>query len=296
MKVIFCNDDIGLTYGFTEAIKDTYLIGNSTSTSIRTNGTAYDYAVKLLKTSLKSIGLGIHLNLVDGKTHSANLANSSGNYKFNFFKYLLLSHNKPLLADIETDLDYQFQKVLNDGLKIDHASGHCHTYAIPAIFEIVCRLCKKYKIKSVRLLQEPFYLTTSMSKNMTPFVNYNIIKLFILNYFNKQNKATLERYQLTTTDAFYGVLYTNTMNFQTVKAALDDAKKRGFKTIEILIHPAYSKDPRDKTYTSKIIENYVRLNSRRTETAVIQSSRMKELLSSKEIKLSTYKDTQTNDL
>ena len=283
-----CNDDIGLTFGFTEAIKDTFLKGTSSSTSIRTNGTAYKYAVRLLKTNLKSIGLGIHLNLVDGKSHTANLANQSGNYKFNFLHYLLLCRNKSVLADIEVELDYQFQKVLKDGLKIDHASGHCHTYAIPAIFEIVCRLCKKYNIKSIRLLQEPFYTTESITKNITPFFNLNIIKFFLLRSFNKQNRATLKKYKLTTTNAFYGVLYTNTMSFQTIKAALNDAKKKGFRTIEILIHPAYSKDPRDKTYTSRIIKNYVGLKARRIETTTIQSKEMKNILSSTGIELSTY--------
>lgn len=290
MKVILCNDDIGLTYGFTEAIKDTFLKGTCSSTSIRTNGTAYDYAKKLLKTNLKTMGLGIHLNLVDGKAHTTNLANQSGNYKFSFFQYLLLSRNQALLADIEADLDYQFRKVLSDGLKIDHASGHCHTYAIPAIFEIVCRLCKKYNVKSVRLLQEPFYLTASISKNIVPFVNSNIIKFILLNYFNKQNLATLKKYKLTTTDAFYGVLYTNTMNFQTVEAAFKDAKNRGYQIIELLIHPAYANDPRDKTYTSKIIKDYVRLKVRQIETSTIQSKTIKELFSFLKIQLATYKD------
>lgn len=290
MKVILCNDDIGLSYGFTEAIKDTFLKGNSTSTSIRTNGTAYAYAVKLLKTELKSIGLGIHLNIVDGKAHTANLANLSGNYKFNFLQYLLMGRDKPLLAGIETELDYQFKKVLNDGLKIDHISAHFHAHAIPAIFEIVCRLCKKYEIRSIRSLQEPFYLTTSISKNLTPFINSNIAKFCLLNYLSKQNKRTLKRYGLTTTDAFYGILYTDTMNFQTIKAALDDARKRRFKTIEILIHPAYSKDPRDKVYTSQMIKNYVNSKTRQIETLVIQSKKVRDLLFSEGIELSTYKD------
>lgn len=80
------------------------------------------------------------------------------------------------------------------------------------------------------------------------------------------------------------------MNFETVKAALVDAKKRGFKTIEILIHPAYSNDPRDKTYTSKLINTYIHSKSRRIETRAALSKRMKNLLSSPGIELSTFKE------
>lgn len=290
MKVIVCNDDIGLTYGFTEAIKDTFLKGNSSSTSIRTNGSAYGYAVKLLKTKLKSIGLGIHLNLIDGKAHTSNLANPQGYYKYNFLQYLLLSWNKSLLADIEAELNYQFEKVLRDRLIIDHASSHRHVFIIPAIFEIVCRLCKRYKIKSVRFLREPFYFTKSNSKNLMPLINSNIVKFLLISYFNKQNKATLKKYGLTTTDAFYGVLYTDIMNLETINAALSDAKNRGFKTLEILIHPAYPKDPRDKIYPSRVIKNYVNSKARKIETAISLSKDMNNILCSPEFTLSTYKD------
>ncbi len=290
MKVILCNDDIGLTYGFTEAIKDTFLKGNSSSTSIRTNGIAYNYAVKLLKTKIKSIGLGLHVNLVDGKAHISKLANSSGDYKFNFLQYLLKSGDKSFLNDVEGEIDYQFKKVINDGLKIDHVSAHRHTYIIPAIFEIICRLCKKYNVKSIRLLQEPFYTTESVLKNISPFINSNIIKFWLANFFNKKNKSILKKYQLKTTEAFYGVLYTDAMDFQTIKSALDNAQKRGYKTIEILIHPAYANDPRDKIYTSKLVNKYIHSKARRTETSAALSKKIKNLLSSPIIKLSSFRD------
>lgn len=290
MKVVLCNDDIGLTYGFTEAIKDTFLKGNSSSTSIRTNGPAYDYSVKLFKKELKGIGLGIHLNLVDGQAHTAKMADITGYYKYNFLQYLLLSQNKTFLKNIEGELDFQFQKVLRDGLKIDHASSHRHTYIIPAIFEIVCKLCRKYEIKSVRLIQEPFYLTNSLTKNINPLINTNLLKFFLSNSFANQNRAILKKYGLNSTDAFYGVLYTDSMDLQTIRAALDDAKKRKYKSIEILIHPAYPKDKRDKIYTSQVVKDYVKLNSRRTETNVSLSKELRNLFLSKDFKLSTYKD------
>lgn len=290
MKVILCNDDIGLTFGFTEAIKDTFLKGTSSNTSIRTNGPAYDFSVKLLKTSLKGIGLGLHLNLVDGKAHTTVMANRSGNYKYNFLQLLILSQNKTVLKNIEKELDFQFQKVTKDGLRIDHVSCHRHTYIIPAIFEIICKLCKKYQIRSIRLIQEPFYLTNSFKKNISPFITSNFLKFLISNYFAKQNRSLLKKYRLTSTDAFYGVLYTDAMNLQTIQAALEDAKKRHFKSIEILIHPAYPKDHRDKIYTSQVVREYVRQKSRLIETKVSLSKGLKQLFSSTDFKLSTYKN------
>lgn len=287
MKVIVHNDDFGLTYGFTEAIKDSFLKDVITSTSIRTNGTAYHLAVKLLKTSLRSIGLGLHLNLVDGKAHTKALSNKDGFYKYNFLQYLILSYfNKKILAGIEGEFDVQFKKVFKDGLKIDHVSGHNHTYAIPPIFEIVCRLCRKYNIEAVRLPNEPYYLTYSL-KDFLSLLNLNIIKLLILKFFNRQNKKIVKKYGLKTTDAFYGVLHTGYMDYRTIKAVLEDTQKGGYKTIEILGHSAYL-DPRDKTYTSKVIKNYVNTKNRKVETETFQAKQLKDLLST--ITTITYRD------
>lgn len=290
MKAIIQSDDFGLSFGFTEAIKDCFLLGNISSTSIRTNGMAYKYAVKLLKNKLADIGLGIHLNLVDGPAHQAALADSSGNYKFNFLQYLLLAQNNKFLKDVEAELDWQFQQVLKNGLKVDHVSGHNHTYIIPPIFAIVCQLCRKYQIKSIRLPSEPYYLIGSLTADLKPLFNLNIIKFLIVKQFSQQNKLTLKKYHLKTTDAFYGVLHTDNMSFEVIKAALQDAKTRGFKTIEILGHPAYSNDPRDKTYTSKAIKDYIHSANRRLETATFQTPQLADLLKETAVETTSYRN------
>ena len=89
MKAIFHNDDFGLTYGFTDAIKDSFQNGVTTSTSLRTNGFAYKYAVKLSKGPLRKIGLGLHVNITQGKAHTKGEVEKFGVYKYNFRKLFL---------------------------------------------------------------------------------------------------------------------------------------------------------------------------------------------------------------
>ncbi len=99
MKAIIHNDDLGLTYGFTQGIKECYKKGITTSTCIRTNGYAYKYAASLIKTDLKNIGLGMHLNITQGPTHTKGISDKNGNYKYGFFGYFIhcLFGNKKLL-------------------------------------------------------------------------------------------------------------------------------------------------------------------------------------------------------
>ena len=149
INVIINNDDLGLNYGFNEAISDCYTNGIATSTSIRTNGLAYKDAIRLIKGSLDGIGLGIHLNLTDGKTKTKYLQNKIGEYRRDFFGYYRDTklHDKKLLSAIERDFNQQFDEVKKSGIALDHINSHNHIHMIPEIFEIAAKLAKKKRDK-----------------------------------------------------------------------------------------------------------------------------------------------------
>ncbi len=291
MRVIIQNDDFGVNYSFNKGVVLSLKSGLTTSVSVRTNGVAFSEAVKLLKNSYKNKGIGLHLNLTEGPTHLNSLANSNGKYKYTYIEYILLSlsKNKKVLNSIEQELNYQLQICKEIGLKIDHLSGNDHIHMIPQIFEICCRLAIKYNIKYIRLTREPFYLTNSPIQNLKPLANTNILKFILLNLFAKINLKTLKKYRLNTTQAFYGVLYTNNMTQTAVINALKNAQNKNFEAIEILLHPALP-DKRDLIYTSSFIEKYTNQNNRSVELKTLESKKLKSYIQKLKILLSTYKD------
>ncbi len=290
MKVVFCNDDFGVTYGFTKGISECFLRGITTSTAICVNGNAYTYAVKLLKSKLKKINVGLHLNLDYGKTTTKELQNNEGRYKFTFFKYLIFLKlfNKSLLRSLKKDLDYQFKKAITDNLNITFVNGHDHIYMIPPIFEIVCKLCKKYGIKYIRLPREPYYFTRNVRQDLGIIFSPNIIKFFILNKYSKKNYDVMKKYNLKTTDAFYGVLHTQRMNTSTIMAALSNARLNNYQYIEILGHPANINDRNDATYETKAYEKFARSKSRIIEKKAFQSSVLKKMIRDKKLELTSF--------
>ena len=68
-KIIINADDYGLSKSFNKGIEEAYLNGFLTSTSVRINGKMYSKeGMKLLKERCPDIGVGLHLNIVEGKT------------------------------------------------------------------------------------------------------------------------------------------------------------------------------------------------------------------------------------
>lgn len=282
MDVIFEADDFGYSFGTVEGVKDAFLDGVASSTSVVVNGDAFKYGLKILKKKLRKIGVGLHLNITDGHFRKSLLTDEGGFYKYNFASlfYFNLFSNEKLLLQIEKDFDAQIRVALDSGLKIDHLNSERHVHMISPIFKIVCKLAKRYKIKCVRITKEPF---------ITPFTNFNLLKWLILRILSRTNERILKRYNLKGSDATYGILFTNNMDEDNLKNILIHAGKRRFKLIEIISHPAYPTDPRDKNYTSKRLSRYLTQKNRLTEMEALKSAKVKTLISELKIRAVSYK-------
>lgn len=281
MKLVISNDDFGLTFGFNAAIEECFKKGVTTSTSIITNGFAFQNSLKLLRTSLKNISLGLHLNITHGEAFSEELATSEGLYKFEFHDYYirLVRNNPKLLKAISRDLESQFKvSIEKHNLPIDHVDGHDHIHMIPSIFEIVCKLCRKYNINYLRLTNEPYYLTGSILQNLVPLINKNIIKFVILNYLSQGNQKLLEQYKLRSPQSFYGILHSNNINNVTFTKAIEDALHRNSDLVEIALHPAFPNYPKDRNFPDKTVERFATSQQREKEMKTITSTYIKQFI------------------
>ena len=292
MKLIVHNDDLGLTYGFTEGIRECFKKGITTSTCIRTNGYAYKHSLSLLKKDLKGIGLGLHLNITQGPSHTKGLAEAEGHYRYGFFGYIvgLLFDEKKLLKSIGQDFEAQFEIAQSDGLKFDHLNSQDHVHMIPQIFEVVCQFAVKHKIKYVRVCDENYYLTGSFVKDAMPFFNSNLIKFIVLKVFSRINRRILEKYGLKTSENFYGVLHTNNMDGKAYIGALKDALKRRIGTVEVLSHPTYTFHENDREYIARSLVRYANSKNRDIERKTLISQKVKDFIGKNGVNLVNYKN------
>ena len=290
MKLVFSNDDFGLSFGFNEAIKDSFIKGTTTSTSILANGKAYNNAVEIYKNHLKDIGIGIHLNLTDGKANVPELSDSYGDFNNTFLSlYHKIRSKSSLLKPIKIEFKKQIEKALNSGLPIDHIDSDKHIHMIPPIFEVTCLCAKEFNIKHVRLTRENIYSVKPIRECFTFQTIENIPKLIILNSFSKINFNTAIKHSISVPDAFYGVLYTNEMTDNKIISALENAKRRSYNTVEILSHPGYIDDARDTSSISPLMYKYSKLQARESEAKTTKSKKIFNYLKDNKIERVNFK-------
>lgn len=238
-KFILNADDFGMSKALNKAVLDGYNNGFLTSTSICANGEAFEAAVNEIIPECPRLGVGVHLNIIEGKALQKfdsvkSLTNPACEFNNGYLKLIYLANNSWFLEQVETEFRAQIEKVLKY-TKVSHFDSHVHVHAIPNIFEITCKLAKEYGIKQVRTQHEKFYLVQDIKKHLNIKYPPNILKILLLNQFTFQNKKVIKEYGLTTNDYIIGVGYTGMMDDDTIYQGLSVIKEDA--VAEALIHP-----------------------------------------------------------
>jgi len=227
---------------FNKAVLDGYNSGFLTSASLTANGEAFNPAVNEIIPECPNLGIGVHLNIIEGKTvqdftKTSMLTDLNGHFSNGYLKLMYLSNGAHFLGQVEKEFRAQIEKVLQH-TKVYHLDSHVHVHGIPSIFEITCKLAKEYGIKQVRTQFEKFYLIPDVKKHLNLKYPPNILKILLLNHFTIKNRETIKQYELTTNDYIIGVGYTGMMDDKTLLEGLSSLKEDASNAVvEALIHP-----------------------------------------------------------
>lgn len=252
-KFILNADDFGMSKAFNRAVLDGYHNGFLTSASLCANGKAFNAAVNEIIPECPNLGLGVHLNIIEGRslTKAPLLTNKKGKFNNGFLSILLKSHDESFLNQVEFEFRTQIETVMNYA-KVDHIDSHVHTHSIPNLFKITAKLAKEYNIPYIRTQYEEMYFVPSIRKHVNLKYPPNILKILLLNYFTSINKKVVEEYGLKTNDNLIGVGYTGLMDDLTIEyglRAIEDSH-----ITEALIHPChYATSNKNQHYTEFLI-------------------------------------------
>ena len=241
-RFILNADNLGLSKAFNKGILESYQEGFLKSTSIVANGEAFDEAINFIIPKCSDLGIGIHLNISEGKSLCTDLeflTNSEQVFNNSFWDILIKSYSSKdnsFFEEIEREFRRQIEKVLSKKQMITHIDSHKHIHSIPPIFEIVCRLAKEYGIKQVRTHFEKFYIIPDLHKHFSKTYFKNLIKLSYLNIFSLINEATTHKWGLKTNDYIIGIGYNSIMDALAISYGIS-AVDRDNITVEVILKP-----------------------------------------------------------
>ena len=279
-KFVLNADDFGMSNAFNTAVFEGYQAGILKSTSLVANGDAFDEAVNKIIPQTPDLGIGVHLNIIEGKALTKDLreiTDANGNFNLSYGKLILKSYNpknQEFLEQLEIEFRAQIEKIKNAGIKISHIDSHVHTHAIPPIFKLVCKLAQEYGIKQIRTQHEHFYTIPDVFIHLNTKYPINLIKIALLDIFTIQNKPVAKQFNLNTNDYLIGVGYTSMMNNLTISCGLSSLKNKKDIVAEALIHPC--------RYEDGTVDNHF------TEYRITQSEKLKNKIEQMGYEIGNY--------
>ena len=277
-KLIINADDFGLTNGINKGVILAHKKGILTSATLIPNMPAFKEAIILAKEN-KTLGIGIHLNIIRGKPVSdpqkvETLLNNKGNFLtiYPFLKKFI--SRKINIKEIEYEFSAQIEKVLKEGIEITHFDSEKHIHSLPAIMRIVIKLAKKYEIPRIRFINE-FCLSFDI----------RALKAGIISYLNKKMKKEILKAGILIPDKFYGICESGKMNVKKFKKILSNISPG---ITEIMTHPGiidadYKKIEQEYGY-------YYLGKEREEELKALTSTDLKNIIEKENIQLINYGD------
>jgi len=245
MKRLIVNaDDFGLTAGVNQAIIEAHQDGLISSTSLLANGEAFADAISVSRRA-PGLGVGIHLNLTEGKpvapaagVHS--LINGRGLFArkpAGLWRAILLGRVSS--TEIERELRAQIEKVLAAGTVPTHLDSHKHVHALPALGEMSVRLASQYGVKAIRSITET---RTALSYLLARFPRAKVkilrqrLSSFALSALSRGWRRRLPHAALACAEHFYGVTVTGFLDEEVLREILLHLPDG---TSELMCHPGY---------------------------------------------------------
>lgn len=294
MKLIVYNDDLGVTHGLNEAVRQLHLAGVTTAAALRIDGAAVGHAVDEVLPALPRLEVGLHLNLTEGRPIAAaaavpDLVDAGGRFRRSFTGYLRDlaggeegagaaggGRRRRLVAQIETELAAQLDAAAARGVAVNHLNGHQHVHMVPAVFDTVCRLAAARGIGFVRIPREPFHLSPAPGDTLFALSRLNPAKHLLLNRLARRAFTVASGSGIGAVGWFVGVLYTGRVTLAALGAALARLERQGVGVAELLVHPARLDHPADRALRGRV-PGYYFAAERAAELATLSGPGLGEL-------------------
>ena len=278
-------DDLGWTQGVNRGIAEAHRNGIVTSTSLLANGCAFEEGVQSALQSPR-LGVGVHLNLSDGKPLAParqvkSLLDENGDFSGGPETLLFRLTAKSLDArEVELEWNAQIEKVRAAGIRPTHLDGHKHVQMLPGLFAVALRLAKKHGIEAVRVSHEASSLRAALNSGgeLLGLMLKQGVQARGLKLLARDARKMAERAGIAAADYFCGIAQTGVLTKKGIQQMLASLPEG---TTELMCHPGYADAELEKSAT--------RLQkSRQTELAILTDEEIRKSIAVLGIRLINY--------
>lgn len=159
--LIVTADDFGLSLRVNEAVEKAHRQGILSAASLMVGAPAVEDAVERART-LTSLGVGLHLTLLDGRPvlppdEVPGLVEPDGRFSIDPFRFGVALYFSPeLRRQANAEISAQFDRFRATGLKMDHINGHKHFHMHPVVLSAITRIAPRFGSPPARVPLEPF--------------------------------------------------------------------------------------------------------------------------------------------
>ncbi len=280
-------DDLGWTAGVNRGIAEAHRNGIVTSTSLLANGSAFADGVKSAS-ELPGLGVGVHLNLSDGKPIAPaeqvkSLVNERGEFSGGPEVLLLQLTTKSLeTMEVQTEWNAQIEKVRAAGIRPTHLDGHKHVQMLPGLFGIALQLAKKHGIAAVRVSHEASSLRAALTgaDGSSSVILRQGVQARGLKLLARDAHEMAERAGIASADYFCGIAQTGVLSKKGVLQLLASLPQG---TTELMCHPGYA--------DTDLRHSATRLQaSRQSELEILTDQEIRKKIAALGIRLINYEE------
>jgi hopanoid biosynthesis associated protein HpnK len=236
-KLIVTADDFGLSLAVNEAVERAHRQGILSAASLMVGAPAAEDAVERAR-KLPSLGVGLHLMLIDGRPvlpseEVPGLVGPDGRFHTDPFRFGVALYFSPeLQRQASNEIDAQFERFLATGLTMDHVNGHRHFHLHPVVLRAIAQTAPRFDRPPVRLPLEPF--GPSLRANQDRAVSRLVSWLFYLAQTRRLRRQTILG-DLPSNDHVFGLYDSGEMTEDRLLRLLDHLPSG---VSEIYSHPA----------------------------------------------------------
>ena len=248
-RLVVNADDLGLTVGVNDGIFDAHDHGILTSASLFANAPETSDAIRRAR-SRPSLGVGVHLALVDGTptlppSRVPTLVEDDGRFRRSWRPFIVAClRGKVSLAEVELELTAQVERLWAAGVRPTHLDAHKHVHAYPPVFGIVARLAGAFAIPVVRVPYERWSSTSGDIRWGGRLGRQALLNTAMLPWARRDYRTAAS--EDLRTPHFAGRIHTGVLGSDAL-AGIVRALSPGIT--ELMVHPGYHDDDLERTGT-----------------------------------------------